>query len=118
MGLIYHCSDCNKTLVLGIHTFYNHPLYEKQVLCQDCDLKYGKLRDSMYLEALDKVHTNLTEYFSKFVEEEPEEEEPVEKIPLSEAKSILFKLKELYEEGALSKREYDKEMNRVLRNID
>lgn len=118
MGFIYHCEDCNKILVFGIHTFYPHPLYDKKVLCQDCDIKYTKLRDSMYLEALDKAHTNIINDFHKFmISNSDDEEEPVEEIDLSDAKSMLLKLKKLYKEGALSKQEYNKEMNRLLRSI-
>lgn len=118
MGLIYHCEDCNKTLVFGIHTFYGHPLYDKKVLCQDCDIKYERLRDKMYLEAVDKAYTNVVDGFHKFMtNNSEEEEEAIEEIGLTDAKSMLLKLKELYKDGALSKQEYDKEMNRILRSV-
>lgn len=118
MGLIYHCEDCNKTLVFGIHTFYEHPLYDNKVLCQDCDNKYERMRNKMYLKSVDKAYTNVIDGFHTFIRNNSEyEEEPVEEVGLTDAKSMLLKLKELYKEGALSKQEYEEEKDKVLRRL-
>ena len=72
----------------------------------------------MYLEAVDKAYTNVIDGFHKFMtNNSEEEEEAIEEIGLTDAKSMLLKLKELYKDGALSKQEYDKEMNRILRSV-
>lgn len=67
MKIFYHCEDCGKKLIFGVHTFYCHPLDKNKMLCQDCDLKYTKLRDDIYLEALDKAHKNVIEGFNNFI---------------------------------------------------
>ena len=119
MGLIYRCEDCGKKLIYGIHTFYEHALYDNKYVCQECEVKYFNYRNKLYVESIDKAYNNVIDEFHNFIKSNNDESESenMPRLDFSDAKDKLNKLKALYDAEALSKEEYEEEKDRILRRI-
>ena len=108
-----------KRLIYGIDTFYEHALYDGKYLCVSCNVKYFRYRDKLYLEAIDKAYNNVIDSFNSFAKSNSEEsdDDNTSRLDFSDAKAKLEKLKELYEDDVLSKQEYEKERDKILKAL-
>lgn len=116
MALITKCADCGKTLILGLRSFYEHPLKEGQYVCQECDTKYLNIRNEMHLKTLEKVDNNLIDTFSSYNSDSLSNNNSDE-TNSTDNSTRLKKLKALYQDGALTKDEYEKEYNKIMESL-
>lgn len=119
MKLFYRCEDCGKNLIYGVHTFYEHPLYDNKYVCSDCNVKYFKYRNKLFTESIDKAYNNVIDDFNNFIKSNTEEsdDDNTKQLDCSVAKDKLKKLKTLYEDEVLSKQEYEKAKDEILKRL-
>lgn len=119
MKLFYRCEDCAKKLIYGYHTFYEHPLYDNKYVCSKCNVKYFKYRNKLFTESIDKAYNNVIDDFYNFIKSNTEEsdDDNTKQLDFSDAKDKLKKLKAMYEDEVLSKQEYEKAKDEILRRL-